>query len=46
MAPHCFVEDISIRSIEAAKLAFETTDLPAKLAKYHRERPAHLLRLE
>ena len=35
MAPHCFVEDISIRSIEAAKVAFETTDLPAKLAKYH-----------
>lgn len=37
MAPHCFVEDISIRSIEAAKLAFETTDLPAKLARYHRD---------
>lgn len=37
MAPHCFVEDISIRSIEAAKVAFETTDLPAKLAKYHRD---------
>ena len=33
MAPHCFVEDISIRSIEAAKCAFETTDLPAKLAQ-------------
>jgi pimeloyl-ACP methyl ester carboxylesterase len=37
MAPHCFVEDISIRSIEAAKVAFETTDLPAKLAKHHRD---------
>jgi pimeloyl-ACP methyl ester carboxylesterase len=37
MAPHCFVEDISIRSIEAAKVAFETTDLPEKLAKYHRD---------
>ena len=37
MAPHCFVEDISIRSIEAAKLTFETTDLPVKLAKYHRD---------
>jgi len=37
MAPHCFVEDISIRSIEVAKVAFETTDLPAKLAKYHRD---------
>lgn len=37
MAPHCFVEDISIRSIAAAKIAFETTDLPAKLGKYHRD---------
>ena len=37
MAPHCFVEDISIRSIEAAKVTFETTDLPAKLGKYHRD---------
>jgi pimeloyl-ACP methyl ester carboxylesterase len=37
MAPHCFVEDISIRSIEAAKVAFETTDLPNRLAKYHRD---------
>ena len=37
MAPHCFVEDISIRSIEAAKRAFETTDLPTRLAKYHRD---------
>ena len=37
MAPHCFVEDISIRSIEAAKRAFETTGLPDRLAKYHRD---------
>jgi pimeloyl-ACP methyl ester carboxylesterase len=37
MAPHCFVEDISIRSIEAAKVAFESTDLPARLGKYHRD---------
>jgi len=37
MAPHCFVEDISIRSIAAARLAFETTDLPAKLGRYHRD---------
>ena len=35
MAPHCFVEDVSIRSIQAAKIAFETTDLPARLARYH-----------
>lgn len=37
MAPHCFVEDISIRSIAEARVAFETTDLPAKLGKYHRD---------
>ena len=37
MAPHCFVEDISISSIAAARVAFETTDLPAKLGKYHRD---------
>jgi pimeloyl-ACP methyl ester carboxylesterase len=35
MAPHVFVEDISIASIEAAKVAYETTDLRAKLARYH-----------
>jgi pimeloyl-ACP methyl ester carboxylesterase len=37
MAPHCFVEEISIRSIAAARVAFETTDLPAKLGKHHRD---------
>jgi pimeloyl-ACP methyl ester carboxylesterase len=35
MAPHLFVEDISLRSIAAAKIAFETTDLRSKLAKFH-----------
>jgi pimeloyl-ACP methyl ester carboxylesterase len=35
MAPHVFVEDISIASIAAAKRAYETTDLRAKLARYH-----------
>ena len=34
-APHVFVEDISIVGIEAAKAAYETTDLPAKLARHH-----------
>ncbi len=34
-APHVFVEDISIASIAAAKVAFETTDLPRKLARHH-----------
>lgn len=37
MAPHCFVEEISIRSIEAARVAFETTDLADKLARHHRD---------
>jgi pimeloyl-ACP methyl ester carboxylesterase len=37
MAPHVFVEDISIASIVAAKHAFETTDLRHKLARYHRD---------
>jgi pimeloyl-ACP methyl ester carboxylesterase len=35
MAPHVFVEDLSIASIAAAKVAYETTDLRAKLARYH-----------
>jgi pimeloyl-ACP methyl ester carboxylesterase len=35
MAPHVFVEDLSVRSIAEAKTAFETTDLPQKLGRYH-----------
>jgi pimeloyl-ACP methyl ester carboxylesterase len=35
LAPHVFVEDISVRSIEEAKVAFETTDMPKKLARHH-----------
>jgi pimeloyl-ACP methyl ester carboxylesterase len=35
MAPHVFVEDISVKSIAEAKAAFETTDLPQKLGRYH-----------
>lgn len=37
MAPHLFVEDICLRSIEAAKRQFETTDLAERLGKYHRD---------
>lgn len=37
MAPHVFVEDISIAGIAAAKLAFETGDLARKLARHHRD---------
>jgi pimeloyl-ACP methyl ester carboxylesterase len=35
MAPHVFVEQVSIDAIAKAKRAFETTDLAAKLARYH-----------
>jgi pimeloyl-ACP methyl ester carboxylesterase len=35
MAPHVFVEDISVKSIAEAKTAFERTDLPQRLARYH-----------
>src|SRR5437879_3197077 len=35
MAPHVFVEDISVRSIAEAKTAFEGTDLAEKLGRYH-----------
>ena len=35
LAPHVFVEDISVQSIAAAKVAFETTGLPEKLARHH-----------
>ncbi|HEX9811279.1 MAG TPA: alpha/beta hydrolase [Burkholderiales bacterium] len=35
MAPHVLVEDITIESIVAAKRTYETTDLPAKLGRYH-----------
>ena len=37
MAPHVFIEDICIDSIEKAKRQFETTDLPERLGKYHRD---------
>jgi len=37
MSPHVFVEDISIAGIVAAKQAFETTELPQKLARHHRD---------
>ncbi len=37
MAPHVFIEPICIRSIEAAAKKFESTDLPQKLGRYHRD---------
>lgn len=35
VAPHVFVEDVTIRSIEEARRAYATTDLRARLARYH-----------
>lgn len=35
MAPHVFVEELTISSIRAAKTAYETTDLRERLARYH-----------
>jgi pimeloyl-ACP methyl ester carboxylesterase len=35
MAPHLFVEDITIKSIEEAKRAFESGDLKEKLQRFH-----------
>jgi len=37
MAPHVFVEEVCVRSIEQAKREFDTTDLPQRLGKYHRD---------
>jgi pimeloyl-ACP methyl ester carboxylesterase len=34
-APHVFVEDITIASIADAKTMFETSDMAARLARYH-----------
>ena len=35
VAAHLFVEDVAIRSIQAAKQIYETTDWREKLARYH-----------
>ena len=37
LAPHVFVEELSVASIAAAKIAFETTNLPEKLGRHHRD---------
>jgi pimeloyl-ACP methyl ester carboxylesterase len=36
-APHVFVEDVTVASIAAAREAYRTTDLRARLARYHRD---------
>jgi pimeloyl-ACP methyl ester carboxylesterase len=34
-APHVFVEDLSVSSIAAARLFYQQTDMPQRLASYH-----------
>ncbi len=35
MAPHVIVEDVSVKAIEEARIAFESGDLRERLARYH-----------
>jgi pimeloyl-ACP methyl ester carboxylesterase len=37
LAPHIMVEDMSVDSIEQARIAYQTTDLKQRLAKYHQD---------
>jgi pimeloyl-ACP methyl ester carboxylesterase len=37
LAPHVFVEDLSVHSIEEARETFATTDLRERMARYHRD---------
>jgi pimeloyl-ACP methyl ester carboxylesterase len=40
LAPHVFVEGETVAGIEAARVAWETTDLPTRLARRHRDAEA------
>jgi pimeloyl-ACP methyl ester carboxylesterase len=40
LAPHVFVEEVSVTSIAEARQAFETTDLSSRMARYHRDAEA------
>lgn len=35
LAPHILVEDVSINSIAQVRVAYQTTDLPQRLARFH-----------
>lgn len=37
LAPHLFVEDITVQNIEKARRAYQTTDLRDRLARYHED---------
>jgi pimeloyl-ACP methyl ester carboxylesterase len=36
-APHVFVEDLSVKSLAEARIAYATTDLARKLGRYHED---------
>ncbi len=36
-APHIFVEDLSLEGIAKTRTLYQTTDLPSRLARYHRD---------
>jgi pimeloyl-ACP methyl ester carboxylesterase len=44
LAPHVFVEDVTVKSIEEARDTFATTDLATRMARYHRD-PERTFRL-
>lgn len=44
LAPQVFVEDVTVQSIENARMRFETTDFKARLGRYHRD-AEHTFRL-
>ncbi len=44
LAPHEFVEEVTLAGIRAARTAWENTDLPRKLARYHHERTEEVFR--
>ncbi|MDR1994007.1 alpha/beta hydrolase [Azonexus sp.] len=44
LAPHEFVEEVTLAGIREARTAWETTELPKKLARYHHERTEQVFR--
>jgi pimeloyl-ACP methyl ester carboxylesterase len=37
LAPHVIVEDLTLENIRAARTAYQSTDLPSRLSKYHKD---------
>ena len=36
-APHIYIEDVTIKSVQAAKTLYRNSDLPERLARHHRD---------